>query len=175
VIHKLWICTAKVIACLPWCDQWWIGFLWECVSAQSVMVSIPMLCSLHQFSSKIKFILSHESSVREKMYITVCSLHSPGSISDGGDVFKGIFLWPTQHGRKWLNLPSMADQGGSLHPIMGGQWLKKRQETLGGWSDWIPCSRENDSLLSSRPTLSYVSVHSPTSTRMQSFNPIAIF
>jgi len=50
------------------------------------------------------------------MYLTVYPPCGPGSIPSHGGVFQGVFPWlPTlgqpilsQHGRKWLNLPSMA-------------------------------------------------------------------
>jgi len=57
--------------------------------------------------------LGHNSSVEERMQLTVCPLHSSGSSPGCGRVFQRIFFWlitlckPVlrQHGRKWLNTP----------------------------------------------------------------------
>ena len=78
--------------------------------------------------------VSHDSSVGK---LTVCPPFGPGSISSQGRVFQGIFPWLitlcqpvlSQHGRKWLKLPSMTPHN---------PWAARRKAVVQPWIERWP-------------------------------------
>jgi len=78
--------------------------------------------------------VSHDSSVRKWMNLTVCSSCGPGSIPSHGGVFHRMFPWLTtlcqlvlsQRSRKWLNLPSK---------VPHNLWTARRKAKVQPWPD----------------------------------------
>ena len=78
-------------------------------------------------------VISHDSSMGERLYLTICPPCGLGSIPDRGGVFQEIFPWLitfcqpvlSQCCRKWLNLFSMAP-----HSL----WISRRKAEVQPWT-----------------------------------------